>query len=159
MMSAPVSACLFMDVQGGCGFACNRVEKKAINKALLWREPLINQTVTQMECGLAPTNANIWTCSLPACISGRIFNSLEEAYCFHRTCLRNTVLRRRKALISFHFSVSPYLWPQEKGLPVGRGEQDLGDKRRPHLPWLGPPLPPCVEPPMEGEWTRASPRG
>lgn len=148
-----------MDVQGGCGFACNRVEKKAINKALLWCKSLINQTVTQMEYGLAPTNANIWTCSLPACISRRIFNSLEEAYCFHTTCLRNTVLWRRKVLISFHFSVLPYLWTREGCLPAGLGEQDLGDERCPHLPRLGPPLPPCVEPPMEGEWTRASPRG
>lgn len=141
-MSAPVSVCLFMDVQGGCGFACNRVGKKAINKALLWHKPLINQTVTQMEYGLAPTNANIWTCSLPACISGRIFNSLEEAYCFHTTCLRNTVLRRRKVLISFHFSVSPYLWPRERVSPSWPWGAGPGGRTPPSSPLARPALAP-----------------
>lgn len=99
---------------------------------------MINQTVTQMEYGLAPTNANIWTCLLPACISGRIFNSLEEAYCFHMTCLRNTVLWRCRVLISVHFSASLYMWPPERASPSGLWGAGPGGQTLPSPPLAGP---------------------
>lgn len=141
-MSAPVSIMFLYGCPGRMWVCMQQGRKKAINKALLWCKSLINQTVTQMEYGLAPTNANIWTCSLPACISGRIFNSLEEAYCFHTTCLRNTVLWRRKVLISFHFSVSPYLWTRERVSPSGPWGAGPGGRTLPSSPQAGPALAP-----------------
>lgn len=35
----PLPLQLFTDVQEGCGLACDRTEKKVVNKALLWQKP------------------------------------------------------------------------------------------------------------------------
>lgn len=75
---------------------CNKDrDKHAINQHFYWWS-LDKSAWAQMEDGLAPTKANIWTCSLPAHISMRIFNSLEEMYGFNMTCLGKPFQRDAK---------------------------------------------------------------
>lgn len=80
----------------GFGLVCNKNgDRHAVNQHFYWSS-LDKSVCAQMEDGLAPTKANIWTCSLPAHISRRIFNSLEEMYCFNMTCLGKPFQRDAK---------------------------------------------------------------
>lgn len=109
-----------------------------------------------MEYGLAPTNANIWTCSLASPDIRRIFNSLGGVHIASYDLAGTPRPGRRKVLISFHFSASHHTCGLERGcLPAGRGEQDLGTNA-PSSPQAGPC--PHAEPPMEGEG-RKHPQG